>query len=238
MPGEVLAELMVIRHGQSTANAAFPAANAAGLLDSGVTGRDADVPLTPLGEAQAAGVGRWLAGLPDERFPEVACCSPYRRAAETVRLAFDQVRAAGRAVPEVVTDARLCDRLTGALELLTDAAIRERFPQEETRFLAAGQFAYCPPGGETMMDVAARLRDWYADTSARYAGRRIIVVAHDAVVLMLRHVIDGLSVDELAGLAATGLARNGSVTRWAGDGQRLRLIDYDALPWQGEAEDA
>jgi 2,3-bisphosphoglycerate-dependent phosphoglycerate mutase len=223
-------ELIVVRHGESTANAAFARAEAEGLVDAGIDGRDANVPLSEVGRAQAAGLGRWLAALPDEAFPEAAVSSPYRRAGETLRIAFDQVRAAGRAVPEAIVDDRLRDRETGELELLTRAAIGARFPAEAARRASAGEFAYRPPGGESMMDVADRLREFFADASARFADRRVLVVAHDAVVLMLRHVIEGLTIPDLRGIVAAGPVRNASLTRWVRDAGGLRLAGYNVAP--------
>jgi len=217
-------ELIVVRHGESTANAAFARAEAEGLVDAGIGGRDADVPLSEVGRAQSAGLGRWLAALPDEEFPEVAVVSPYRRAGQTLRIAFGEVRAVGRAVPEAVVDDRLRDRVTGELELLTRAAIDARYPAEAARRATAGEFEYRPPGGESMMDVADRLREFHADAAERFAGRRVLVVAHDAVVLMLRHVIEGLPIRELQSVVPV---RNASVTRWVSDAGGLKLAGYN-----------
>src|SRR5437899_2438039 len=123
-----LARLTVVRHGQSAANAAFAAAEAAGLLDSGITGRDADVDLTRLGRAQAVALGRWLADQPAGHRPQAVVCSPYRRAAQTWRLARAAAASQGVRMPDASVDARLCDRLMGELELMTRAAVAERFP--------------------------------------------------------------------------------------------------------------
>jgi probable phosphoglycerate mutase len=223
-------ELIVVRHGESTANAAFARAEAHGLVEAGIDGRDADVPLSDVGRTQAAGFGRWLAALAHDAFPDVAACSPFLRARETLRIAFDQVVAAGRAVPEVIADDRLRDRETGDLELLTRAAIDDRFPAEAARRATAGEFAYRPPGGESMMDVAGRLREFFADASGRFADRRVLVVAHDAVVLMLRHVIEGLSIRDLQRVVAAGPVRNSSVTRWVREAGALRLAEYNLVP--------
>src|SRR3954452_20199565 len=115
----VVAALVLVRHGQSLANVAFPAADAEGLLEAeGVGGRDNEVPLTPLGEAQAAAVGDWLASLPADELPEVVITSPYLRARETWRLAAEQ---SGLDLPAPTTDDRLVDRLLGDLEMLTRA---------------------------------------------------------------------------------------------------------------------
>ena len=42
----VVAALILIRHGQSAANVAFPRADERGLLESALRGRDTDVELT------------------------------------------------------------------------------------------------------------------------------------------------------------------------------------------------
>ena len=56
--------------------------------------------------------------------------SPYLRARETWRIAAE---ASGLPFPEPATDDRLVDRLLGDLEMLTRAAITQRFPDEEGR---------------------------------------------------------------------------------------------------------
>jgi broad specificity phosphatase PhoE len=112
----VVSELTLIRHGQSAANVAFPAADAQGLLESGLTGPDRDVMLTDLGEKQAAAVGDWLAALPAGERPQVVITSPYVRARETWRLAAEE---SGLDLPEPVTEERLVDRLMGDLEMTT-----------------------------------------------------------------------------------------------------------------------
>jgi probable phosphoglycerate mutase len=52
-----VAELIVVRHRQSVANAAFAVARAQNLMESGLTGRDADVALPGLGHEQAVALG-------------------------------------------------------------------------------------------------------------------------------------------------------------------------------------
>jgi 2,3-bisphosphoglycerate-dependent phosphoglycerate mutase len=216
------AELMVVRHGESVANVAFAAADAAGLAETGVTGRDADVPLSDLGRAQAADVGRWLATLPPERGPQVVVCSPYRRAVETTRLALAELPAP---LP-VRFDERLRDRETGVLELMSRRAVRDRFPDEYHRRARVGELYYRPPGGESLVDVALRLRTLLRDLDLTESGRRLLLVAHDAVVLMLRYVIEELTEDGLRAVITDGPVANGSVTHWVRDG-RLRLAAYN-----------
>jgi probable phosphoglycerate mutase len=223
----VVSELILVRHGQSLSNVAFPAADAKGLLDAEVSGRDADVPLTDLGEAQAAAVGGWLASLPVEELPEVVITSPYLRARETWRIAAE---ASGLALPAPKTDDRLVDRMLGDLEMLTRAAIAKRFPAEAGRRTEAGEYRYAPPNGESFADVEARLASFLADLNVEHAGERVVVVAHDAVVLMMRATIERLSWDEVVAVErAAGNVRNASITQFLARGGRLELARYNAV---------
>jgi probable phosphoglycerate mutase len=222
----VVSELILIRHGQSEANVAFPKADAAGLLESGLTVRDTDVELTDLGRDQARAVGHWLAALPAGEVPEVVVTSPYLRARETWRIAAE---ASGLDLPKPTTDDRLVDRLLGDFDMLTRPAIAKRFPDEHTRWEAAGQYHYRPPGGENFGDIALRLSAFLDDLNRDHAGQRAVVVAHDAVVLMMRYVIEKLNWDELAAVAATGHVQNASVTRFDGSSGHLLLDRYNAV---------
>jgi probable phosphoglycerate mutase len=223
----MVAELILVRHGQSLANVAFAAADADGLMEVAVSGRDAEVPLTETGEEQAAALGRWLAALPAEHRPQVVITSPYLRARETWRIAAG---ASGLDLPEPTTDDRLVDRLMGDLELLTRAAIAARFPDESGRRAAAGEFEYTPPGGESFADIAVRLRSFLDDLHDRHPGERVIVVAHDAVVLMMRAVIENLDWDAvLAVEKESGNVRNASITRFAAASGTLTLDRYNVI---------
>ena len=222
----VVAELLVIRHGQSIANVAFPQADAAGLTESGLTSRDADVELTQVGVRQAEAIGRWLAALPEDRLPEVVVTSPYLRARETWRIAAET---SGRDLPAPKTDDRLVDRLLGELEMMTRAAIASRYPGEADRRLADGDYRYRPPGGETFADIADRLRSFLDDLNREHAGERVVVVAHDAVVLMMRAVIEDLDWDQVGSVANSGSVLNGSITRFDGSTGRLVLDRYNAV---------
>jgi broad specificity phosphatase PhoE len=224
---DVVAELTAVRHGQSRANVLFPAADAEGLLESGLTGRDADVELTDLGRRQAAAFGGYLAGLPAQRRPDVVVTSPFRRARDTWAIAAE---ASGLAWPEPRTDDRLIDRYLGELELMTRAAIDAAYPAEAGRRAEAGDYAYRPPGGENFDDIAARLRSFLADANRDHAGRRLVVVAHDSVVLVLRGVIEGLDHDGLAAVQArSGSVRNASVSRFVAGPGGLRVAEYNTV---------
>ncbi len=148
--------------------------------------------------------------------------SPYRRARETARIALAQVSTPDGLV--VRTDERLRDRELGVLEMVTIAAAGKRFPDEVRRREWMSDFLYRPPGGESMADVALRLRTFLADALLRYRDRRVLVVGHDATVLMLRLIIEDLSDVEAR---AAGPVHNASITRWVGAGDWLELAEYN-----------
>lgn len=218
------AELIAVRHGESLSNVAFPAADAAGLEDSGVPGSDAEVALTAAGEVQARDLGTWLASRSPR--PDVVFTSPYRRARQTTDIALDGLRQLTGRSPEVRVDERLRDRELGVLEMLTAAAIRRHHPQEVARRALVGEFLYRPAGGESFADVALRMRSLVRDLSTDHAGRRVLIIGHDAIVLLLRYIIEGVPHSDVLGL---GPVWNCSVTRWSGEDAVPRLVEYNAV---------
>jgi 2,3-bisphosphoglycerate-dependent phosphoglycerate mutase len=221
----VVSELILIRHGQSAANVAFPAADAKGHLESGLTGPDRDVELTDLGRAQAEALGVWLAGLPADRVPQVPITSPYLRAKETWRIAAET---SGLRFPPARIDERLVDRLLGELEMMTRAAISRDFP-DEVRFHGTGDHRWRPPGGESFGDIRVRLTSFMDDVNRDHAGKRVVVTAHDAVVLMMRAVIEDLDWDAVREVSAGNSVKNASVTVFDGRSGALLLDRYNTV---------
>ncbi|WP_051969855.1 histidine phosphatase family protein [Kitasatospora azatica] len=213
--------LIATRHGQSTANVEFQLAESTGALSVPISCRDADIPLSMHGQAQAQAFGRWWAELPSCDRPRAVWCSPYVRAAETARIAIAQAAGLG-SVPvglPVRYDERLRDRELGVLEMLTAAAIEKHHPEEAARRRKMGELYYRPPGGESWSDVALRVRDCLRDLCAEEAERPVLLVAHDNVVLMLRYVLDRLTEAELVALEAV---HNCSASLWRSQHGRLR----------------
>ncbi|MEU4480422.1 histidine phosphatase family protein [Micromonospora sp. NPDC023966] len=214
-----LAALWIVRHGESTANVAATAAEAAGAELVDLTHRDADVPLSPTGEGQARATGRWLAGLPEARRPDVAVVSPYLRAVSTAELAL-----AGTGVP-MSRDERLRDRELGILDGLTGHGVRRRYPDEAARRDRLGKFYYRPPGGESWTDVALRLRALLGDLRRDHAGGRVLLFGHDALVFLLRYLVEGLTEAELMALTRKQVIANCSVTGWSADAAGRLTLD-------------
>ena len=218
-----LSWLGVIRHGESTANAAADRAEASGLEVIEVAERDADVPLSPTGETQARALGKML----PEMHPELVLSSPYRRAVQTAQLAVDG------AVP-IRLDERLRDRELGILDLLTRHGVAVRHPAEATRRARLGAFYYRPPGGEAWTDVTLRLRGVLRDLREGYPDGRVLIVAHEAVVLLLRYLVEELTEADVLGFAAARL-HNASLTSWTRVGDRLRLVTFNDTGHLSEA---
>ncbi|WP_082812983.1 histidine phosphatase family protein [Cellulomonas timonensis] len=203
--------LLLVRHGESQANLAAAAADAAGAEVIDVPARDPDVLLSDLGVSQAAALGRWLDGLPAAERPQSVWCSPYARAVQTAEIALG---AAGLALP-IHVDERLRDRELGVLDTLTSHGVEVRMPFEAQRRRWVGKFYYRPPGGESWADVALRMRSLLDDVARVEAGRRVLVVCHDAVVMVTRYVCEQLTEVEVLDANRTAPVRNASVTTLA-----------------------
>lgn len=207
--------LILIRHGESVGNVARDAAEAAGVDVIPIDRRDPDVPLSDLGLRQAAALGSWLATLPDGERPTAIWSSPYRRAVQTAEAALDAAPAPIR------LDERLRDRELGILDRLTSRGVLNRYPEEAERRRFLGKLYYRPPGGESWCDVALRLRSFLADLD-QSADERVLVACHDAVILLVRYVLERLDETELMRIAGADALANCSVTwldRVGGDWQ-------------------
>ncbi|MDB1088711.1 histidine phosphatase family protein [Streptomyces sp. ACA25] len=188
---ENVAYLAAVRHGESTANAAFAAAAEGGSPEP-LAGIDAEVELSELGRQQARLLGRWLAALPAADVPQAVVCSPYRRTRQTwEEMAAEAARLGAAGAPAVLTDERLRDREMGVFELHQPAALRARDPQEADRRVALGEWIYRPPGGESLADVALRVRSFLADLVSS-GHERVLLVGHDATVVCVDYVLAGL----------------------------------------------
>jgi len=210
--------LWIVRHGESAGNVARDEARAAGLPRIALETRDVDVPLSPRGVEQGEALARWFAGRPSDRRPEAVLCSPYVRAVQTA----DIVARGGGLTPHAPAhclDERLREREFGVLDRLTGQGIRELFPEQAEQRSHLGKFYHRPPGGESWCDVILRLRSALDTLSLHYAGRRVLIVGHQVVVLCLRYLLENLTEAEILAIDAQGDVANCGVTEYRFDPQ-------------------
>ena len=221
----------LVRHGESMGNVADARAQRSGAGRLELDIRDPDVPLSDTGRAQAEALGRHLAALPEDERPTAVLSSPFARALTTAQLAT-----AGLDV-RVRTDERLRERDFGAFDRMTGAGIREHFPDEAQRRDLLGKFYYRPPGGESWADVALRIRSLLATESLRHDCDRLMIVAHQAVIMVFRYVLEELTEQELLAVDREQQVANASLTRYERDADGgFRLIAFNEVE-HIEAED-
>ncbi|MCC4234120.1 histidine phosphatase family protein [Sphingobium soli] len=213
-------QLWIVRHGQSAGNVARDAAHEAALDRIALEGRDVDVPLSALGKAQARALGRWVAHGGMGQLPDVILSSPYRRAVETAKL----FRGEGGAAMEepVCIDERLREKEFGILDGLTTGGVAKLEPQQAAFRQTLGKFYHRPPGGESWCDVIFRLRALMDTVSLHNSGQRVIIFAHQVVVLCLRYIIENMDEAQILDIDQDGDVANCSVTEYRFDPQAGR----------------
>ncbi len=205
--------LWLIRHGESAGNVALDAAERGGHHTIDIAGRDIDVPLSALGERQSRALGRWFRELPAAEQPSVVLSSPYARARQTADLVIAEGQLSQRQFAYVL-DERLREKEFGSLNRFTKAGIIAKFPHEAERRAEVGKFYYRPPGGESWCDVILRLRSVLDHVQLRYAGERVLLVAHQVIVLCFRYLIEELDEERLLSIDREKDVANCSVTRF------------------------
>jgi broad specificity phosphatase PhoE len=204
--------LWLVRHGESMGNVADAQAHATGAGRLELDVRDPDVDLSDTGRDQARALGRFLSDLPRDERPTAVVSSPFTRARATAELAAESLDLPVR------LDERLRERDFGAFDGMTGAGIREQYPEEARRRQLLGKFYYRPPGGESWSDVALRIRSVLATEALPYDGERLLVVAHQAVIMVFRYVLEGLDEQRLLEIDRAEQIANASLTRYQRDG--------------------
>ena len=218
-----ISELVLVRHAESAGNVAREQAEHERAEIIEIEWRDADVPLSPHGRAQADALGAWLA---DARVDRVYS-SPYLRARDTLDRAF---AAAGHSA-SIGIDERLRDRELGVLDRLTSWGVAARFPAEAARKRDLGKLFYRPPGGESWADIALRIRSFLRDLDDDAASGTVLIGTHDAVIFLFRYVVEGLDERQLLDLAAQCTVPNASVSRFVRDaaGAAWRVAEFGSV---------
>lgn len=222
--------LWLVRHGQSAGNVAHDAAYAEGAERIMLDHRDVDVPLSDLGEEQAFALGRWFAAHEEGKRPDVMLASPYRRAVQTAEI----FRKAGGCAPdeEICIDERLREKEFGILDGLTRLGIEASHPEQAEFRRLLGKFYHRPPGGESWCDVILRLRSLLDTISLHYGGRRVMIMAHQVVVLCFRTIIENLNEEEILAIDSQADVANCAITEYrfdprVGRNGNLALTQYN-----------
>jgi broad specificity phosphatase PhoE len=217
--------LWIVRHGESAGNVARDEAHARGADRIELPTRDVDIALWPRGEEQARTLGEWFATLDADERPDVMLASPYVRALGTARLFRDS---GGAAEDEpICIDERLREKEFGILDGLTVSGVAAVHPEQAEFRRLLGKFYHRPPGGESWCDVVFRLRSLMDTIALHHPSRRVMIVAHQVVVLCLRYVIENLTEEEILAIDREGDVANCSVTEYRFDpnqGRKGKLV--------------
>jgi broad specificity phosphatase PhoE len=213
-------EITLVRHGESVGNVADAEAQARDAEELGLDARDADVELSDTGRRQARALAGWLENAAEDDRPTLVLTSPYRRAADTARLAV------GETGIEVVTDERLRERDLGIFDGLTGQGIRSRHGDEAQRRKKVGKFYYQPPAGESWADVVLRVRSLLADLRQGFDDARVWMFSHQAVIMSFRYVLEGMDESELLDIADRSPIANVSLTTYRRSEAGLALVHF------------
>lgn len=169
-------------------------------------GAESDVGLSELGYRQAAAAGAWFHQLA----PSAVVSSAMRRAKDT---AAPIATACG--VPHVI-EPDLHERRVGLLSGTAFNSEGGPWPDTLTRW-AAGDTAFTTPGAESYDELRARLVPAYLRVAERFAGGRILVVAHGVVCkVLLLSLLPGFGpadwqrLGRVANLAVSELIHDGA----------------------------
>jgi probable phosphoglycerate mutase len=103
-----------------------------------------------------------------------------------------------------------------------------------------GKFYHRLPSGESWCDVILRLRSALDTVSLHHGGKRVLIVAHQVVVLCLRYLIEEMTEAEILAIDAAGDVANCSVTEYASRPDevttgKLALVRYNFVAPVAEA---
>ena len=167
--------VLLARHGETTWNA-----------EGRYQGQE-DIPLSPVGEAQAAALADRLRGVPIAR----AVASPLSRARRTAAIAL------GERAAKLSVDPRLMEIAHGEWEGLLASEIRER-DGERLRAWREAPDTVLMPGGESLEMVLERAwRGFERACNGLGGDDTLLMVAHDAVNRVLLCRILGLPLARL-----------------------------------------
>jgi broad specificity phosphatase PhoE len=194
--------LLLLRHGQSTWNAALRWQGAA------------DPPLSERGRAQARAAAQALRG---ERFDAVVT-SDLARASETAAIVAGEL-----GIDEVGVEPRLRERDVGAWSGLTTEEIEARWPGQLAAW-RAGELAAIPEGEG---DITARVMEGLDAVVSLHPGGTVLVVTHGGVIRTAERAV-GVEPSSVRNVAGRWLVAGDDGVLRAGDAVQLQDPDAPA----------
>jgi broad specificity phosphatase PhoE len=181
--------------------------------------REQDVALSEFGEQQSVRLGKWF--LEEAEKPTVVFSSPFVRASETARLILEN---AGLENLEISYDERLRERELGVFDRLTSRGVMEKYPEEFAARQKIGKFYFRPTNGESWADVALRIRSFWNDIKTDFAGERVLVVSHEAVLHLFRYIVERMTEEAILEIDRARDIANCSITSYKSEPDARNMI--------------
>ena len=105
---------------------------------------------------------------------------------------------------------------------VTDSGRHRESPYRPSHLCADAQ----PPSGESWADVVLRVRSLLGDLREGFAGERVWLFTHQAVIMSLRYVLDGLDEARLLAVEKDDPLGNASMTTYTRQGDGLVLESF------------
>lgn len=151
-----------------------------------------DVPLSPIGHAQAKSSALSVAALE----PEIIVSSDLQRASATAEYVAQELNLS------VTLDSRLRETELGDWEGLTRDEVMQQWPDEWTNWRSTTAAA-APPGGESRWQVAKRAAPVVAELDEKQC-RSALLVSHAGTIIGLTGILLGLPDAQWSSLLAVG----------------------------------
>lgn len=165
----------LVRHGESEANAAGD------IISCNLTTENH---LTTLGEKEALEAG----GVLKDKKIDVIITSPFQRTKETAGIIAKNIGYTG----EILEDHRLSEINVGDVDGLAWHKYMEQFTSIKEHFEK-----HIEQSGENWEDVRKRVSECMYDLNARYEGKTVLIVSHNAPLHLIAFTAQGFSQQEI-----------------------------------------
>jgi broad specificity phosphatase PhoE len=108
-----------------------------------------------------------------------------------------------------VKDLRLVDKESGVFDKLSVRGMQDLYPEEWEERQRVGKFYHRPPGGESWLDVAIRVKA-FMDSKLKFDS--VLVFSHDVTILTAIFLSSEMTPEELLEFQRNTPVENGSVT--------------------------